>query len=292
MNVKWLVENFEQDNKIWKLIAELKRRNQPLEFVDYFNYSIRNSVLDAEGNPTQTKFTDDDCVIFQGSIQMALWLKRHKPWVPCVWLDPDKFKCTTFYSYLGEHLFNDNYEFTTVGEFKRKYESYYSRSGIDNCLFIRPDSGLKSFTGQVFYKENHVTDWKFFDQSTKPEDIIVVASPKVIKAEYRLVIAEGEVIASSQYQREGKREQLPGCPPAVATLGHEIANVIDRDMKIGPMYVVDIATTHSGVPRLMEINCFNCAGLYECDKSNIVEAANMIAWKEYQAYKADEVQPQ
>jgi hypothetical protein len=284
MNVKWLVENFEADNKIWKLIAELKSRNQPLEVIDYYNYYLKGNIQNDDGTVSASSFGDDDCVMFMGSIQLALWIKRNKPWIPGIWLDPEKFKCTTYYSYLGEFLFNQDYEFTTVGEYKRKVDSYYSRFGVDNCLFVRPDTGLKSFTGQIFTRERHDTDWKYFDQTTKPEDIIVVSTPKNIKAEYRLVVGDGNIVASSQYQREGKREQLPGCPVSVARMGMAIAHTIDSDLKVGPMYVVDIAVTHDDIPRLMEINCFNCAGLYECDKKIVVDVANEIAWKEYQEY--------
>jgi hypothetical protein len=287
MTVKWLVENFEADNKIWKLIAELKNRNQPLEVIDYYNYYLRGNIQNDDGTVSASSFNDDDCVMFMGSIQLALHIKRHKPWVPGIWLDPEKFKCTTYYSYLGEHLFNFDYAFTTVGEFKRRHEFFYGAYGVDNCLFIRPDTGLKSFTGQLFYKERHETDWKFFDQTTKPEDIIVIAQPAVIDAEYRVVIAKGEPITASMYQYEGERKQLPGAPKNVFEKAKEIATIIDRDLKVGPMYVVDIAVTPLKCS-LMEINCFNCAGLYETDKKIVVDAANQIALEEYQQYKKDE----
>ncbi len=285
MNVKWLIENFEADNKIHKLIAEIKSRNQPLEIIDYYNYYLRGQIKSDDGTVTTSSFADDDCVIFQGSIQLALWIKQNKPWVPGIWLDPHKFKCSTYYSYLGQFLFNQDYEFTTVGEYKRNFEQYYKYFSVDNCIFIRPDTGLKSFTGQIFKRERHDTDWKYFDQTTKPEDLIIISSPKTIKAEYRLVVAKGNIVASSQYQREGKREQLPGCPVAVARMGMAISSVIDSDLKVGPMYVVDIAVTHDDIPRLMEINCFNCSGMYEADKKAIIDAANQLAWEEYVEYK-------
>jgi hypothetical protein len=292
MNTKWLIENFEQDNKIWKLIAELKSRNQPLEIIDYYNFYLRGKVVTEDGLVTESTFKDDDCVIFQGSIQLALWIKRHKPWVPGVWLEPDKFKCTSYYSHLGEFLFNQDYEFTTVGEYKRKVDDYYKRFGRDNCLFIRPDTGLKSFTGQIFTRKRHETDWKFFNQTTKPEDIILVAAPKTMHAEYRVVIAKGEPISASMYQYEGKRKQLPGAPKNIMEFAKRVAAVIDKDMPLAPMYVIDVVETWEDEPRLMEINCFNCAGLYETDKKVIVDAANQIAWEEYQEYKKDEVRPQ
>lgn len=281
--VKWLIENFEADNKIWKLIEELKSRNQPIEVIDFYNYYLKGKV-NKDGIVTDSNFSDNDCVIFQGSIQLALWIKRHRPWVPGVWLDADKFKCTTFYSHLGDFLFNKDYEFTTVGEYKRKVDEYYRRFGVDNCLFIRPDTGLKSFTGQIFTRERHDTDWKFFDQTTKPEDIVVVASPKTMHAEYRVVIARGQPIAGSMYQYEGKRKQLPGAPTEVMNFAKDIATIIDKEMKLAPMYVVDIVMTHDEKPRLMEINCFNCAGLYETDKKIIVDTANNIALEEHQIY--------
>ncbi len=285
MNVKWLVENFEADNKIWKLIAELKKQNQTVEVIDYYNYYLKGNIQNEDGTVSQSSFKDDDCVIFMGSIQLALWIKRNKPWVPGIWLDPEKFKCTTYYSYLGKYLFNQGYVFTTIAEYKRRYKQYFDTMGEDGCLFIRPDTGLKSFSGQIFTIERHDTDWRFFDQLCKPEDIIVVASPRVINKEYRVVIANGEPITASQYHNNGKREQFPGAPKEVMDRAREVAKIIDTSMYLGPMYVVDIVTNAKDYPSLMEINCFNCAGLYECDKKIVVDAANKIAWEEHQSYQ-------
>ena len=291
IHCRWLVENFEQDNKIWKLIAELKRRGQPLEVIDYYNFSLNNKVVDGNGMPTNSSFKDDDCVIFQGSIQLALWIKRNKPWIPGVWLDADKLKCTYYYSHLGEFLFNEDYEFTTVGEYKRKYLHYFAKYGKDDCLFVRPNSGLKSFTGQLFYKERHATDWAYFNQCSSAEDIVVVSSPKVTGTEYRVVIANGEPITASMYYFDGKSKQLPGAPKEVYEFAEKVATVIDREMGLAPMYVVDVVVCGGQAPKLMEVNCFNCAGLYECDKGIIVDAANRAALAEYDEYKKDEIRP-
>lgn len=282
--VKWLVENFEADNKIWKLIEELKNRGQTIEVVDYYNYSLKDNVCDNTGMPTRSSFKDDDCVIVQGSIQLAMWVQRNKPWVPAVWLEVDKFKCTTFYSYLGKFLFNHDYEFTTIGEYKRRKDHYFEKYGIQDCLFIRPNTGLKSFSGQIFKKENHVTDWAYFNMSTNEADIIIVSSPKVIDAEWRFVVGEGEIIASSMYWHDGERKQLPGAPKEAHELVKEIIAVADKELVVAPMYVVDVCRGADGKFYLMELNCFTCAGMYECDKKAIVDAANRIAISEWKKY--------
>jgi hypothetical protein len=35
----------------------------------------------------------------------------------------------------------------------------------------------------------------------------------------------------------------------------------------------------------MEIGCFSCAGLYECDKDVIIEEVSRVAIKEWQEYQ-------
>ncbi len=283
-DVKWLVENFEQDNKIWKLIDELKRRGQPTEVVDYYNFYLSSKVLNENGEPTKSSFADNDCVIFQGSIQLSLWVKRNKPWVPGVWMNPEKFNCTYFYSYLGDFLFNSDYEFTTIGEYKRKHFDFFKKYGVDDCVFLRPNNGMKSFTGQIFKSERHVTDWNYFDMSTKSEDLIVISSPKVIVGEWRFVIGRGEIISSSMYQKDGKPNQLPGAPKEAYDVVRDIVKIIEKECPIDPMYVVDIALDSNGKYKLMELNSFTSAGLYETDKKLVVDAVNRIAveeWKEY-----------
>lgn len=283
-NVKWLVENFEPDNKLWKLIEELKSRGQPLEIVDYYNYYLNNTVLGDDGMPSKSSFGDNDCVIFQGSIQLALWIKRNKPWIPGVWMNTEKFNCSYFYSYLGDFLFNSDYEFTTIGEYKRRHSYYFKKYGVDDCVFLRPNNGMKSFTGQIFKSERHVTDWNYFDMSTRAEDLIVISSPKVIVGEWRFVIGRGEIISSSMYQKDGKAHQFIGAPKAAHKVVNQIVEIIEKDCPIDPMYIVDIALTSDGQYKLMELNSFTSAGLYETDKKLVVDAVNRIAieeWKEY-----------
>jgi len=283
MNVKWLIEDFDADNKIWETVAEVRRLGLPCEIADYYNFYLNGNVVE-DGKKVLSKFQDDDCVIFQGSIQLALWIKRNKPWVPGMWFEPEKFKCTYFYSYLGEFLFNQDYIFSTIGEYKRRRDMFYHLVGKDDCLFMRPDNGTKSFTGQIFKKETHNTDWAFFDTYTKAEDIVVIAPPKRIHAEYRFVIGGDEIVGASMYRYEDKARLMPGAPKRAHNVVKEIVKVINKDMKIGAMYVVDIAEDYDDKYSLMEINCFNCAGLYETDRKAVVAAANQLAWNEYQEY--------
>lgn len=284
MTTKWLIENFEPDNKLWKLIEEVKRRGQPLEVVDYYRYQLHNSIVGPDGMPTNSSFQDNDCVIVQGSIQLAMWVRNHKPWVPGVWFEPEKFNCTYFYSYLGNFLLNKDYEFTTIGEYKRRKDEFFKRLGLQDCLFLRPNSGLKTFTGQIFKKERHETDWNYFDMSTRAEDIIVVAPPKAIEAEYRFIIGRGKIIAATMYMHEGKSRQLPGAPKEAHTFVEEVVKVIEKNCPIAPMYVVDVSRNYHREYGLLELNAFNSAGMYEADKAAIVDAANQIALEEYQEY--------
>lgn len=277
--VKWLVENFESNNKIWKLIDELKSRKQTVEVVDYYNYTLNNNIC--ESTPTKCSFDDNDCVIVQGSIQLALWVKNNKPWVPAVWLDIDKFKCTTVYSHLGEFLFNQDYEFSTIGEFNQQFEHYFDKYGIQDCLFVRPNTGLKSFSGQICQKENHITDSDYFNMCTNDTDIIIISSPKVIEGEWRFIVGDGKIVTSSMYRHKGERKELPGAPTEAYELVEKIIAVADKELKVAPMYAVDVCENANGKFSLMEINCFTCAGMYECDKKATVDVANELAVKEW-----------
>lgn len=283
-DVKWLVENFSNDNKIWKLVEELKRRNQTIEIVNYYDYYLNNSVVDNNGLSTKSSFKKDDCVVVVGSIQLVMWIKRNKHWVPGVWLEPEKFKCTDYYSYLGEFLFNQDYEFTTAAEYKRRFEHFFRRYSVDDCVFIRPNSGLKSFTGQIFKKETHSIDWNYFDITVSNSDIIVITSPKIIKGEWRFIVGGGKIIASSMYQKNGKTFQVPGAPKKAYELVEKIVLKADKNLNL-PVYTVDVCENSEGEFFLMEINSFSSSGLYECDKKAVVDAVNEIALKEWIEYQ-------
>jgi hypothetical protein len=191
MKVKWLVEDdaFREDTQPfldsiaasgyeYKVIKQL-----PCDKPDFYHY-----------------FPHEDCVVFYGSLQLAKDLRRRCDWIPGVFYDPPKYNCVAYYAELGKYLLNGNYMMMPYGELVRRKEYIFEHLAQDRAVFVRPDRGDKIFTGKVIFKEYWEHDLEFFNfAQLDKKELVVVAEPVNLAAEWRLVVVEGKVVAGSQY---------------------------------------------------------------------------------------------
>lgn len=268
MKPKWIIEDFDEINSYAILAEEVKRQGYEVEIIRYLPFE----------SGSYNKFGDDECVIVQSSLQIARQLLREKKWVPNAWLSLQNYECSTYYAYLGKYLFNDRYTMMPVCEVKRNIDFLFEQFGKQDCLFIRPSSGFKTFSGQVFTKENFAKDWIWVEQFSAPTHLAVVSSPKTIKAEYRFIVTKDGIVTGCQYKKDGNLNLDKDYPESAGILAEEVCKVWQPDS----IFALDICTGNDGNYYLLEIGSFSCAGLYVCDMSKIVEVASRIAVKEYQ----------
>jgi hypothetical protein len=103
------------------------------------------------------------------------------------------------------------------------------------------------------------------------EDIelpIVLAPEASFGSEWRFIVAEGHVVASSAYEAAMRR----GAGASVPREAHEIAERITAILPApDPVFVLDLVDTPDGI-RLLELNPFSGADLYDCNPDNVVTA--------------------
>lgn len=275
--VKWLIEKDVMHGEVestQRLTDALKRQNIDHKVVEYVPYSGSTAYL--------ASFLQEDCVVFHGSLQFGAQIRREAKWIPGVFHNPPKYSCTAYYPALGEYLLNENYIMLPYGELKRRTEYLYEHLGQDRAIFIRPNVGDKLFTGKLVYKENFDKDVEmlgFYD--VPPEALVVVAEPSNLNAEWRFVVTENGVAAGSQY-RKGVMVWRDVAYPQEAL---DLANEIVKKYKPDEAWVVDICLTKSGRYRLMEIGCFSCCGLYECNRDAVIAAVTAAALKEWESFQ-------
>lgn len=223
-------------------------------------------------------YAPDECVLTYGSLGLSRRVRTWANWVPGAWCNFDNFECVKYYNYLGKYLLNENYIMLPYGEFRRQKDFLLQTLSQDGTLFVRPSSGDKLFAGTLIKAETYDLDVEkmgFYD--VPDESVCVVASPRNIQKEWRLVVVDKQVVAASLYKEIGLVKLREGCPEAVKAFGNEVANVWQPD----PAFVLDICETKDGDLRLLELNSFSSSGLYVCDKPAIVEAAAALAVKEW-----------
>jgi len=138
-------------------------------------------------------------------------------------------------------------------------------------IFIRPCADLKEFTGLLINKKDFA-EWKDLvlnldSESTLNEDTwVTYASPKEIYKEYRFFIVDNKICTYSTYRINGWLDtKLPVEDDAIEF----VQKMIDK-WSPHKVFVLDVALTSKGY-KVIEINCVNSSGFYNCDISKLVQ---------------------
>jgi hypothetical protein len=271
--VKWLIEDYEHDSSLDPLMNEIKSQGMELKVVKYEPWE----------NGEYNQYSNKDCVVFYGTLNLGRQLQREKGWIPGVYCDFKNLCCVTYYSYWGKYLFNQDYIMLPFLEIKRREDYIFDIFGVDNCIFIRPNSGAKPFVGQVLKREDIDKEFKLFGSyAGKPLDqiITIVSSPKVIEKEWRCVVVDKKVIAFSQYMESNKLNIKREINIEAFELADKIAK---EDWQPDAIYTLDICKSN-GEYSLLEVNSFSCSGLYESVPESIVKEVSRVALREWEEY--------
>jgi hypothetical protein len=275
MEVKWLVEEYDED--VEKVLQSLEKNKikfeilpPALRFLSKYDY-----------------FKDDECIVFYGTLEAARQVQRLTKWIPGVYGSFNNFKCSKYFSYFGKYLLNGDYTMTPMLELSRRREELFEKYADNGNVFIRPNSGLKTFNGYVLNYDKIDDELKFLGSYAKKDlddIIVVVSSPKEIEAEWRTVVVGREVVSASQYYKNGEEYYKRGCDEGCLSLSEKISEEIwQPDLA----YTLDICKS-GGRYYLLEINSFSCSGLYANDTDIIVNKISFAALKEWQSYREAE----
>jgi len=272
--VKYIIENFTDSEDYNDLISAIKESGRYCFVIGRHNHF--------DFNPAG--FEENDCVIVQGSIQMTKNIASRLPrgCFPIAYNNWNNYLCSKYYPYFQKHLFNDTNAFTTLKNLKEDKFYFYRTFGKEALIFIRPDSGEKTFQAQLIDMQDFDRFWEnSIASSAIDNDIMIISTPKQITGEYRLVCSKyngGEIIAASTYQYQGKRTYIPSVPPKATEKCKEI-------LKVGyypdSIFCIDIAEDADGNCWLLELTSFSSAGLYQTNKKDIVKRVNEIVEMEY-----------
>jgi len=273
MKPNWLVENFTGDNGYEELIAEIRKQGMICHVLDITNH------FDLKPDLLKT----GDCVVFQGSIQLFRKLKNEfgNRVIPLGWMTDENYLCSKYYGNVQQYLFNDKHVFTTLANLKQNKWWFYGIFGKEALIYVRPDNGGKTFTGQLLDLQDFD---KFFEDDTrcdcKPTDLIVVSTPKNIRGEWRFICSsKPEIIAWTCYKYNDQRTYIPSAPPKAKELCEKILAV---GYYPDPVFTVDICEDMDGNYWMMEFNSFTSAGTYAANKTQIVTKVSEIAEREYE----------
>jgi hypothetical protein len=226
--------------------------------------------------PGGGQLADNACVIFCGTFPCWHFLRKNRDWVPGGWCSADNLACTTYYGHFGPHLLNQRYTILPSAEAVRHRDALYEDLGRGGEVFVRPNGCQKLFTGRRVAKDDFAA--ALGPARYDPTTLVLVARPRDIAREWRLAVAEGAVIAASQYLHDGAAEVAPGCPDEVRAFAAEA--LAEARWEPDDIFMMDVCESE-GRLYLLELNGFSCAALYACDARPVVAAASDLAVREW-----------
>jgi hypothetical protein len=281
MRPVWLIEAGVYGAEAEPLLAEIRRQGLVGEVIPYSALTKGAEVI-VDGRSLGLT----DCVIGYGTYPFARQIQLHHRWVPGAWCHPENLDCATYYSYFGKFLLNQNYAIMPGVEAIRQCDWLFSVFGRDDRVFARPTGCHKLFVGRCIARAalaNALAPTRY-----DPTTLVVIAAPRPIAREWRLVVAGERVIAASQYVEGGARAILPGSPAEVRAFA--AAMLAEVRWRPDPIFMLDLCESGRRL-WLVELNSFSSSWLYQCDLAGVVAEASELASRAWGAPSATISQP-
>lgn len=222
------------------------------------------------------KLDEQTPIVFHGSLGNAALIEMKTNWSPGSFCPVSDFCCTAWYPKASKWLLHRDWRCLPANELVSNSDDVANSIGCAQRVFVRPDSPLKPFSGRVLEVDSislKALDHGFYyDDETLP---VVIAPVANVGREWRFVVVDGQVIAGSGYNAQMRIAATGGEDAKARSLAEEIASSIEPP---SPVYVLDICVVDDEC-RLLELNPFGGADLYDCDTQAIVEAVSSYAMR-------------
>jgi hypothetical protein len=269
MRPTWLIEANVDGLPSEPLRAEVRRQGMACHVVKHLpSLPLPKDIAGAESVPV------DACTVFRGTLTLLRHIRATRRWRSGGWCHFANLSCSTYYAYYGPFLLNRDYALLPVAEAVRLADRLFARYGNGGVLFVRPDAVDKAFTGTLADRPSFVG--KLAAVAVDPTVAVLVAAPKKITHEWRLLVANGEVFAGSQYRSDREPEVVAGCPGEVTAFAQTVLREVEWQWRPDPLFVMDVCASEDGL-RLLELNSFSCSGHYLADLETVVRKASELA---------------
>lgn len=229
-----------------------------------------------------------ECAVVYGSVEFCKQIEKHfgRWWTPGLYFNDNVKRWSKFAPYIGKDLLNWDYVILPYADMVRRLGND-DGVFIESAWFIKPELGLKEFTGQILHSDDLEEDLKKLSpyHTIDPTTLCVVADPKDIKAEFRYVIANRKVVTGSEYRWGNVLDVRRDTHPICDAMANKIAKA---EWQADTVYICDIALRPDDTAKVVELNAFSSSGLYACDPYKIVEAVSSAASKEFMGELEDE----
>ncbi|MGL5063978.1 MAG: ATP-grasp domain-containing protein [Microcoleus sp.] len=271
--VNWILEEGVFGGSLTTLVTEIRQQGHNVKIIDY-----TRGLTDY-----QQFFPQTECAIFYGSLYIAeRILSCNESWKPEIIGTIENYHCTAYYPHLKPWLLNAEGYILPLSELSASIaENPKLLFNLEESkrLFLRPNSPLKPFAGGL-YSHREIADLESFMKRHYLEDpnmLVVVAPEKSIAAEWRSIIAKGQILCASQYRQFEKPYYQSGMPDVVRQVAEAVAK---QQWQPDRIWVLDLCCSNN-LAYVLEINFLSCSALYQCNLSLVVKEASEVGWKQW-----------
>lgn len=277
----WIIEpGIQSWDNDYSIVEYLKQQNIPYHEIQYIPFAQPGDIVLPE---------IDGPVIFRGSLNFASYLLRASKYYPLLFEDLKTFDCSNYYPLFTDvkrygvptALLNAQYMMMPVGSLIAQkffiFDTFYKGRSDEQKIFIRPNSGQKSFAGQIVSKDEFENFVKFIQENLgcSPNELVLVSKYEKIRTEYRAVIVDNKLVSVSEYSPNKTLITKE------TRLTHFIEDQLFSYNELPSAYTMDISEQPDYMYNIIEINSLNCAGWYDNDIPKVVEASNKLAVKQW-----------
>lgn len=272
MKSKWLVDNYLIETSYHEDFSKVLKRMGHEVIVDkYIPFSEK---------PQNIHYDDSDCVVIYGSIGFTHQYVKDRKFIPGAYCQEKAMECMGYMPKIDNPaiMANQNHVMSSFRNFVDNKNFFYNIFNTDK-VFIRPNSGFKTFTGLPIHLAEFDFEINSLRQLTSVADdtLILVSSCKTIKEEYRFFIVNREVVDGSRYKLNEELNIAKGYSQEAL----EIAKIMcNNKWQPDLAYACDVGIVN-GEPKIIELNSFSCSGFYAADMEKLVEAVDNIAVLEH-----------
>lgn len=275
--VNWVIDKYIFEDYETKLADAIVRSGMNVHYYDELKTDI--------GTFMGKRFTDNDIVIFHGSLQHGRRVEK-LPLYPGIFLTLDAYECYKYYGHFGDYLLNNVYRMLGLNDVLRYKQHIFAGFGTDS-IFIRPSNGYKSFPGQTLPYKNFEQEFDILTKSyggLEMDTLVVVSPAREIDEEYRFIVVDGKVVSGSLYMDKHNRSKWEayynrGCEDKEAwAFAEKMAKIYQPDKA----FTLDVCKLPNGEYKLIEVNSFCCGSMYGNDYDKVVEAVNKLCISEFE----------
>ena len=272
MNVGWLIDGDMFPSYRNELVAAIESQGHVAKLIHAPSPPFR---WDDVGCSYRETFPVDHCVVAHGDIELVSRIVGENRWIPGGFATIENFFVSSYLNHYREFWLNRDCTMLPFCELEKQKHFLFDSLGKDGQIFVRPDSPLKIFTGQVVRADSFRADVDYMGFYEFPkESMVIVSSPKQVIREWRFVVCQRQVVAGCLYAEAGRFNSSPAIDKTAQDLAMQITSLAYQP---DPVWIIDICETGDGLFHLLEIGGFSFSDLYECNKLDIVKAVSETA---------------